>query len=246
MGTFLAEQVTTFKKAFNEYLEKYGNLYSETALEYIKSHFLGTEFENGIAIDIMSQIYEETGVYEAVGKTLYSNYPNYLQEHYDIDRNILDVGCGFYPAFAKKVAKSQKSGSVKAIDYEVITTDVPGITVERKRFDENYDVSNIDFIYGLEPCEAVIDMIKSANKNNLDLCICMCGCSHFNTPFGYGNYNPYLHWLRYVTSVMENTLPDNRDYEMEYTDFIQYPIFRTYKKKTLIQIPKIEIPKIII
>lgn len=234
MGTFTAEQVRDFKKAFDEYLEKYGALYPANALDYIKSHFLGIEFENGIAVDIMSQIYEETGVYEAVGNTIYSNYLKYLQEHYDTNRHLLEVGCGFYPAFAKKVAKSQESGTVKAIDYDVITTDVPGITVEHKKFDENYDVSDIDFIYGLEPCEAVIDMIKSANKNNIDLCICMCGCTHFNVSFRYGFYNTYRYWLDYVRDIMETTLPDDRDYEMEYTDFIQYPIFRTYKKKILI------------
>ncbi len=239
MGKFSKEQVLQFTKAFNEYIEKYGDLYPKEALEYIKSHFLGDEFKNGIAVDIMSQIYEEIGVYEAVGNTIYSNYLEYLKKHYDINRHLLDVGCGFYPSFAKKVAASQTSGSVKAIDYDVITTDVPGITVERAEFDTDYDVSDIDFIYGLEPCEAVTDMIKSANAHNLDLCICMCGCTHFNISFRYNVYNTYRYWLDYVIGVMESTLPDDRDYIMEYTNFIQYPIFRTYKKKTLIQTPKI-------
>lgn len=239
MRTFSKEQVLEFTKSFNEYIEKYGSLYPTTALQYIKSRFLEDEFANGIAVDIMSQIYEEIGVYEAADNNLYSNYLKFLKEKYDIDRRLLDVGCGFFPAFSKKVANAQKSGSVKAIDYDVITTDVPGITVECGKFDENYDVSDIDFIFGLQPCEAVPEMIKSANKNDLDLCICMCGCTHFNNSSRYHINNVYSYWLDYITSIMESTLPKSRNYKMEYTDFARHPIFRTYKKKTLIQIPKI-------
>lgn len=84
-------------------------------------------------------------------------------------------------------------------------------------------------IYGLEPCEATTDMIKVANAKDIDLCICMCGCTHIKTDMGY-EMNPYRIWLDYVIQVMKSTLPKTRKFEMEYTDFHRYPIFRTYKK----------------
>lgn len=229
MKIFTKEEMIKYREAFNEYIDKYGSLYPEYVYEFITNHFMGPEFFGGLAIDVMSQIYEETGVYEAIGKNLYQSFLEYMQTYYDIDRNLLDVGCGFFPSFSKKVASSQKSGSVKAIDYDVITTDIPGITVEKVRFDTKYDISNIDMIYGLEPCEATTDMIKVANAKDIDLCICMCGCTHIKTDMGY-EMNPYRIWLDYVIQVMKSTLPKTRKFEMEYTDFHRYPIFRTYKK----------------
>lgn len=191
---------------------------------------MGQEFFSNIAIDVMSQIYEEVGVYDVASKNLYQKFLDYMREYYDLDRNLLDVGCSFFPSFSKKVAASQKSDSVKAIDYDVITTDIPGIKVEKVRFDTKYDVSGVDMIYGLEPCEATTDMIKSANAADIDLRICMCGCTHIETPyFGY-EMNPYRMWLDYVREVMESTLPKTRKYEMKNSEFHRYPIIRTYKK----------------
>ncbi len=231
MKIFPKEEIAKYKEAFKEYLNKYGDLYPDYVYEFITHHFMGPELFCGIAIDVMSQIYEEVGVYEDYGRNLYQSFLEYMQTYYDIDRNLLDVGCGFFPSFSKKVASAQKSGSVKALDYDVITTDVPGITVEKVRFDTKYDISDIDMIYGLEPCEATADMIKVANAKDIDLCICMCGCTHLkNQPqLGY-EMNSYRLWLDYIIQVMKSTLPKTRKYEMEYKDFHRYPIFRTYKK----------------
>lgn len=230
MKVFTEEEMVKYKKAFLEYLDKYGSLYPEYVYEFITNHFMGVEFFGGIDIDVMSQIYEEVGVYEAINRSLYQSFLEYMNKYYDLDRNLLDVGCGFFPSFSKKVALSQKKGSVKALDYDVITTEVPGIEVEKVRFDTKYDISNIDMIYGLEPCEATTDMIKVANAADIDLCICMCGCTHIKSSYYNYEMNPYRMWLDCVIDVMKSTLPKSRKYEMEYTDFHRYPIFRTYKK----------------
>lgn len=232
MGNFTIEQVKQFKESLNEYIKKYGNLYPKEVLQYIKEHFLGMEFSLGIAIDVMNQVYEEIGVNAFMERNLYTLSLDYLKKHYDINRRILDVGCGFFPAFSKKVANAQKSGSVKAVDYDVITTDVPGIVVDKSTFNQDYDVSDIDFIIGLEPCEAAIDMITVANKNDLDLCLFMCGCPHIETRFNYERSIAYQMYLNYVINTMEMTLPNNRDYDMEYPGFLPYPVFKTYRKKS--------------
>lgn len=232
MGTFTGEQVKQFEEALNEYIKKYGNLYPEEVLQYIKEHFLGIEFSMGIAVDVMIQVYEEIGVNEAMDKNLYKLSLDYIKKYYDINRRILDVGCGFYPSFSKKIASFQTFGSVKAIDYNVITTDVPGIIVDKSIFDQNYDVSDIDFIVGLEPCEAAIDMITVANKNDLDLCLFMCGCTHFQTRFNYERSIAYQMYLDYVINTMEMTLPKNRNYVIEYPEFFPYPVFKTYRKNS--------------
>lgn len=239
MPTLTDIEEKEYRQKFEDFLLKYGHLYKKRTQEYIKEKFLGEEFKAGNYIDIMSQIYEEIGLLSKYKRDLYSEYLNYMKKNFDINRNLLDVGCGHFPAFTKKVAASQSDGSVKGIDHHLITTDIDGITLECGTFNRSYNVTGIDMIYGLEPCEATIDMIRVANKNNLDLCLALCGDIHFPLWISGIDQNDYLHWLAYLLTIMESTLPEDRGYELEYTDFFRYPIFRTYKKKTLIQTPKI-------
>lgn len=228
------EEEAEYRRRFDIFFEKYGNLYKKGTQEFIKEKFLGEEFKAGNYIDIMSQIYEEIGLLSKYEKDLYSEYLEYLKKHFDINRHLLDVGCGHYPAFTKKVASAQTSGSVKGIDHHLITTDVDGLILEKGVFDCTYDVSGIDMLYGLEPCEATIDLIRVANKNNLDLCLALCGDIHFNIWISGLDSRDYRSWLAYLLTIMEATIPEDRGYELEFTDFFRYPIFRTYKKKILI------------
>lgn len=239
MPTLTEMEEKEYRKRFDEFFKRYGHLYKKGTQKFIKEKFLGEEFKSGNYIDIMSQIYEEIGLLSKYERDLYSEYLNYMKKYFDINRNLLDVGCGHFPSFTKKVAASQTSGSVKGIDHHLITTDIEGLILENGVFNRSYDVSGIDMLYGLEPCDATIDMIRVANKNNLDLCLALCGDIHFNIYISGMDQSDYRCWLAYLLTIMEATLPDDRGYEIELTDFFRYPIFRTYKKKTLIQTPEI-------
>lgn len=239
MPILTMEEEREYRQKFDKFFRQYGHLYKKNTQKFIKEKFIGEEFKAGNYIDIMSQIYEEIGLMVKYERDLYSEYLTYLNEHYDINRHLLDVGCGHFPAFTKKVAALQTSGSVKGIDDHLITTDIDGLILEKGVFDRSYDVSGIDMMYGLEPCDATVDMIRVANKNNLDLCIALCGDIHFNFYISGLNQDDYRSWLAYLLTIMEASLPDNRDYDMELVDFFRYPIIITFKKKTLIPVSDI-------
>lgn len=232
MNTFTASQMQKFNESLDTFIAKYGNLYPEDVIEYIKENFLGLEFSLGIAIDVMSQVYEMTGVHAAMKKNIYQDYLNYIKNYYDINCHVLDVGCGFFPSFSRKLAKEQKNGSVTAIDYDVITTDFPDIKVEKDTFTRSYDVSDVDLMIGVQPCEASEDMIYVANTNDIDLCLFLCGCPPGQTVrFEYERALLYKYYINSLKSTMELTLPSNRDYVMEENAVLPYPTFRTYRKK---------------
>ena len=115
------ESIDKYTKRFELYMKKYGLLYEEREREFIKANFLNSYFAEGIDIDIMNQVYETIG--------LFDNYPNlykanlkYLMECYDINTDILEVGGGYVPAFAKKMNDEQKSGSVSVMDPSLIVS----------------------------------------------------------------------------------------------------------------------------
>lgn len=212
-----SRQKFIFQANFKEYLAKYGSLYRSQELEYIKDQFLGYYFEHDIFVDIMSQVYQETGVFDVVTDNIYNQFLQVLATRYDINQDILDVGCGYMPAFAKMVASHQESGSVTGVDKNLITTNFEDIKAIKAKFSLNFDVARYNLIYGLQPCEATPDMIRIANKNDKDLCILVCGCTHFNiTPIWPVNeYLIYQRWIEYLEEIMKSTIPGNREYTFE-------------------------------
>ncbi len=230
MAILDSKQKFIFQANFNEYLKKYGSFYKPKELEYIKEQFLGYYFEHDLFVDIMSQVYQEIGVFEVITDNIYSKFIDVLCGKFDINQNILDVGCGYMPAFARLVAKKQEQGSVTAIDKNIITTDFDDIKAIKGSFNESFDISNYDLIYGLQPCEATPDMIKLANKYDKDLCILVCGCTHFNTLpiWPINEYMMYQRWLEYLEQIMKNSLPKNREYSFEDNYlYNKYPLITT-------------------
>lgn len=209
-------------------MKVYGSLYEEPEREFIKINFLNSYFAEGVDIDIMNQVYETIG--------LFDNYPNlykanlkYLMDCYDINTDILEVGGGYVPAFAKKLSDNQQSGSVSVIDPLLIVNQFGNLRLYRENFTEETDVSKFKLLVGIQPCEATIPMIKSANKNNLDMYMMLCGCTHFEDVERY-SYITYGMWVNYIEQIMKNTIPDNRTYSFDNVEEAPYCILRTFRK----------------
>lgn len=228
MATITAEQEIIARKNLEEYFKRYGEFYPCEIIEFIKSSFLGRAFREDIWIDVMSQVYGATGVFDLVDN-IYDMNIQEIKSDYSIDQDILEVGCGFYPAMGIKLSNMQKSGSITVMDPDVIPTSSGKITIYKEMFTKDTDVSKYQLIMGVMPCEGVIPMIESANKNELDLYIQLCGCTHFEnmSPF----FTPTLSsWYGYISKVMEDTIPDNRHYEMTLPDWSAYPVIKTKRK----------------
>lgn len=222
------ESIDKYTKRFELYMKKYGLLYEEQEREFIKANFLNSYFAEGIDIDIMNQVYETIG--------LFDNYPNlykanlkYLMECYDINTDILEVGGGYVPAFAKKMNDKQKSGSVSVMDPSLIVSSYGNLKLYRENFTEMTDVSKFKLLVGIQPCDATLPMIKSANKNDLDMYMMLCGCTHFEDVDRY-SYITYGMWVNYLEEVMKDTLPANRTYSFNDVDGVPYYVLRTFKK----------------
>lgn len=222
------EDIDKYTKRFEEYMKTYGPLYEDIEREFIKANFLGSIFAEEIDIDIMNQVYETIG--------LFDNYPNlykanlkYLMDCYDINTDILEVGGGYVPAFAKKISDNQKSGSVSVMDPSLIVNNYGNLKIYKENFTETTDVSSFKLLVGIQPCDATLPMIKSANKNNIDMYMMLCGCTHFNNFYRY-SYISYEMWVSYIEEVMKDTIPADRTYSFDDVDGAPYYVLRTFKK----------------
>lgn len=228
MARLTKEQEMIVRKNFDEYINTYGHLYPDYVKEFIEAHFLDESFEIDFFPDVLHQVYSKVGAYDFVDN-FYDLCINEIKKDYSLDGHILDVGCGFYPAFAERVAHLQHDGSVTAMDYDLITTEHGSVKLIKGTFTENTNLAKYDLVLGIMPCEATIPMIKNANKCDKDLFIQMCGCTHFEHPELIYPLTVGM-WYEYVDHILKSTIPDSRTYEFYHPEWAEYPIIKTMKK----------------
>ena len=224
--------MSKYHKLFKEYLKEYGHLYEKDALEAIKEDFNNEGYMRPEGtFDICNQIYSKIGILDSK-QNIYLKSLNYLENSFDINCNILEVGSGMFPEMARIIKSRQKKGSITCIDPDLLFQEYQGLILMKKELTEDFDLTPYDLIVSIMPCEATPTIIKLANKYDKNLYLQMCGCVHINSggfnPFTYG-YSYYL-WQDYVKNIAESTLPNNRELLITEEDDLPYPLIRTIKK----------------
>ena len=221
------------KLRYEKFLLKYGSLYDERMINYIKENFWDSMDET--VPDVLMQLYSEFGILK---NNFYLEHLNKIKQYFNITGNLLEVGSGVIPAFGNLVAKEQLrigKGNITLYDPMLILDKpkYPNMKLVKKEFTLNTDVSNFDLITGILPCGATEDIIESACKNNKNFYIAMCGCTHFKT---FPLFKPLTAeaYQDQVISMTNNLLKkyDNGELVIEKLDDsyeLNYPIL--YNKK---------------
>lgn len=227
--TISEREIYNFKIKLLDFLSKYGQNYPPKVAASILKNFLSNDYSTEGTACSLSQMYQMVGVYDLLPDNSYSRFLKELKARFDINKKLLEVGCGYYPAFAEKLAKEQTRGSIDAIDPCVVTENVKGVNVKKECFTQNYDISKYDLIYGIRPCEATFEMIISANRANKDLFLQACGCGKVVSSRVAIKCSMDM-WLKFVESLLKQTTPKNREYKIEYTSSSETPFIYTRKK----------------
>ncbi len=212
-----------------DFMLKFGDKYDfATRYKIINCYLSSSDIFRNIDSDL-NQVYEATGVFDLFPRNIYSSFLEEMEKRFDINRQLLEVGCGHYPAFAEKLAKKQKYGSIDAVDPLVVTDNIDGVNVKSEKLTMRYDISRYDMIYAIMPCEATFDMIKLANLYDKDLFFLACSCYKVNmgrqsTKIGK------LNWLKLAEQILATTTPKTREYRIEQVDTFAQPLIYTRKK----------------
>lgn len=134
--------------------------------------------------DILRQIYDELNLLED-SQNIYTGFIDLLEEHFDINQNIIEIGGGKIPSLGKRLALRQKSGTVTVYDDKLISThtDIPNLSLIKRRLSPREIIKEANIIIGFMPCEGTETAIKLAENNKLDFMIAFCEGSCQNEDF---------------------------------------------------------------
>lgn len=225
-----------YKRRIEEFLKAHKDAYTEREYNFImRSADWGLSAKSGFNItDIVRQVYAEVGLLSE-DQNIYNGFISLLEEKFDIDRNIVEVAGGIVPTLAKGIALKQKKGTIIVYDPRVMTdiSKPDNLVLKRQQFNKNTQIPGADMIIGFMPCDATMDIVESACKNNIDFMIALCEGG--NRP-GYGYLEDDDEWLGTVRFVANHGMEKTDMGTLETTDLKSYgspyPVIYNKRKKS--------------
>lgn len=222
------------ERLVTDFLNKHITDYTEREIKYIKRNATSImqSTPNIYVADILRQIYDELGLLPDAGN-MYHGFANLLENNFDLNGHIIEVGGGVIPSLAKKIALRQQSGTITVYDPRVIPqmTNSPNLILKRQAFTKNTLIPNANIIIGFMPCDATIPIIEAAALNNIDFMIGLC---EGGARTGYEWLESEDEWLSFITYTARHNLKKRDDKTLgilsleSYGD--PYPIIYSKKK----------------
>lgn len=185
-------EIKELAKRMNEFMIKYNRGYDALSAEdefmwleqsipsYIKDYYKMAYNDPRIGESIFQQIFAGIGALD----DKYNPFRQMvlrLEEEYGLDRDFIEVGCGFFPALAYELAKRKselgiEKGKIIAYDAKLVTTTLSGVTLIKKNFEASTVVAPDTIIIGRRPCEGTEAIVRSGAANNVEIYIQLCSC----------------------------------------------------------------------
>lgn len=219
-----------------KFLRIFGRNYDPAIYNYIEENFLNCEYNQ--TSYILLQIYALFGMLEETDNH-YLQFAKMVGEKYGFDKNILEVGCGYLPMFAKYYnnlqIRNNKNSKITVYDPDIVVNKAKNIKLCKTKFTLESNVDDYDLLVGILPCEATKTIINKAIDSDKEFLIAMCGCTHFSDeeipwgPFGRMQL-PYKYWVENVYDLACLQKYNGYNVDMEYANFdFPYPIISSKK-----------------
>lgn len=126
-------------------------------------------------------------------------FAKYLQDKYAKyqGKKVLDVGCG---KIAKVAVINKDFFKMTAIDPKLETERLDkSVEYRKEHFTQETDISEYDFIYGLEPCDVTEDIIRSCLRDKKDFVVALCKFPHMRSDGIMPN--SFEEWYEYLKNI---------------------------------------------
>ena len=214
-----------------EFLIKYKDQLDEDLIRFVEEK-MESFIEGDCQIDLLAQIAYAIEAKPKKG-SVYDDYFEFLKSNFGLEQDILEVGCGYYPAFASMIddyQKEKRSGSIEAYDPHLLVTKQGNIKLHRCMF-ETLQNDKITLITSIFPCEGSLTIIDEASKNNIDYSILMCEC----VPESESYYMPFYMssdmWLNRVYRYAKDSVTSDRTIEVDHIEHADTPIIYSKRKR---------------
>ncbi len=139
--------------------------------------FIMTNWKEELPVDILMQAYDEMDVLDE-NNNVYAAFLNLLQEKFDINQDIIEIGGGLFPTLSKRIASSQTTGKVTVYDPHLIlkkyTTE--NLVLKKEMFKKDTPIGNSRLLVGMSPCHSIDLILERASAEDLDFMIKICTC----------------------------------------------------------------------
>lgn len=157
-----------------EFIEKHKDYYTDWELTFLRKN-ISTGLNNSRVPDILRQISVEVGAL-ADENNMYKRFITLMEENFDIDTDILEIGGGVVPSLSKLISLKQQKGTITVYDPRIIQN-IPhqsNLTLKKEKFESDSSIGTAKLIIGFMPCDATNLIIDIACKNNLDFMVALC------------------------------------------------------------------------
>ncbi len=223
----ITEQLNIAEKV-NAFLETHKDDYDEREYEFLKRNWKFA-LSKGFHMDIIRQMFAELGLLTEKND-IYQGFMKILEENFDIDRDIIEVGGGHIPSLAKRIALKQKKGTITVYDPRLLTTEseYPNMILKKECFTRDTPVSSDQLVIGFMPCDATEKLLSSAVKNNADFLVALCEGGPHGDEFDYFESDD-----EWITSMIA-TARQTKKGPLQITNLKQYedpyPVIYTKKR----------------
>ena len=206
--------------------------YSAREIEFIRNnwrHFLSRKFH----VDLLRQLYSELNLVDDKDN-IYHGFMKILEENFDIDTDIIEVGGGRIPSLAKKIALKQKKGTITVYDPDLINTEspYPNMVLRKQPFTLQTPVEKDQLIIGFMPCEAAEKIIYNARNNGAHFLIALCEGGPHGDEFDY--FESEDEWLFSMIYSAKDAAKKAGHDPLQITDLKEYddpyPVIYTKKR----------------
>lgn len=155
-------------KKIEDFIKKNKDKYSKEDLEIILREYTHYDY---LSSSLVHQIYDELGLVDEE-HNVYGRVFSLLANAFDINRQVIEVGGGAIPSFGKRIALSQKHGSVTVYDPRLIyqTTDISNLSLKKENFDKDSTITSSTLLVGYKPELGSEAILKEVER---------CGCDFF-------------------------------------------------------------------
>ena len=220
------------KEKLDAFISMHSSKLDSDLIDFVYNHF--DEYLDGeTQIDLLAQVAYEIGLKPKRG-TIYEDYFKFLSDTFGLERDILEVGCGYFPAFASMIDKYQQEkgvGSIEAYDPYLVVAKEGKIKLHQKLF-ETLDNDKITLVTSIFPCEGSMTIIDEASKHNVEYSILMCECTpQKDFEWLYPFYTSPDMWLHRVHKHAQDMLPEDKELKVSFIDHADTPIIYTKRKR---------------
>lgn len=222
------------ERLVNAFVDSHIDNYTEREIKYIRRDAtrLLTYTKVSHFSSLLRQIYDEVGI-KTEGIDIYQPFLSLLEDNFNINRNIVEVGGGAVPSLAKQIALRQETGTITVYDPRLITPTVKpeNLILKREIFKKETPIPTTQMLIGFMPCEAVIPIIESACSNNIDFMVALC---EGGVRKGYGWIETDDEWIGFIEYMskqkMKNTTMGNLEVNV-IEEYSPYPVIYNKRKK---------------